>query len=88
MPPTVISSSVSGYTRRDGVLTCDAVSLTEIAERVGTPCYVYSASLIRERYTELSSALAHLPVHIHYSVKANSSLAILALLRRLGSGVD
>lgn len=82
------STHASGYTRRDGVLMCDGVALTEIADRVGTPCYVYSASLIRERYAELSSALAHLPVHIHYSVKANSSLAILALLRGLGAGVD
>lgn len=78
----------SGYTRRDGALACEDVPLAEIAERVGTPCYVYSAGLIRERYQELSSALSQLPVHIHYSVKANSSLSILALLRGLGAGVD
>lgn len=78
----------AGYTRRDGALTCEGVPLAEIADRVGTPCYVYSAGLIRERYQELSAALSHLPVHIHYSVKANSSLSILALLRGLGAGVD
>ncbi|MGI8508278.1 MAG: diaminopimelate decarboxylase [Gemmatimonadaceae bacterium] len=80
--------TVSGYTRRDGALACEDVPLAQIAERVGTPCYVYSAGLIRQRYHELSSALSQLPVHIHYSVKANSSLSILALLRRLGAGVD
>lgn len=78
----------SGYTRVDGALTCEGVALTSIAERVGTPCYVYSTGLIRERYSELSAALAELPVHIHYSVKANSSIAILALLRGLGARVD
>lgn len=78
----------SGYTRDQGALMCESVALDDIATRVGTPCYVYSAGLIRGRYRELSSVLAHLPVHIHYSVKANSSLAILALLRNLGAGVD
>lgn len=77
-----------GYTRRDGTLACEGVSLERIAEDVGTPCYVYSASMIRERYAELSGALAPLHAHIHFSVKANSSLAILALLRSLGAGVD
>jgi diaminopimelate decarboxylase len=78
----------TGYARRDGTLVCEGVSLERIAEEVGTPCYVYSASIIRERYAELSGALEPLGAHIHFSVKANSSLAILALLRSLGAGVD
>lgn len=78
----------AGYTRRDGTLVCEGVSLERIADDIGTPCYVYSASMIRERYAELSGALAPLGAHIHFSVKANSSLAILALLRSLGAGVD
>ncbi|HEV2644010.1 MAG TPA: diaminopimelate decarboxylase [Candidatus Elarobacter sp.] len=77
-----------GYARSDGVLTCEGVSLETIAERVGTPAYVYSAAIIRDRYTRLADALGALPVHIHFSVKANSSLAILSLLRSLGAGVD
>lgn len=78
----------TGYARRDGALTCEDVSLERIAEAVGTPCYVYSAGSIRARYAELAGALAPLGAHLHYSVKANSSLAILALLRSLGAGVD
>lgn len=78
----------TGYTRRDGALVCEGVSLARIADEVGTPCYVYSASTIRERHAELSGALAPLGARIHFSVKANSSLAILALLRSLGAGVD
>ncbi len=77
-----------GYVRRDGSMFCEGVALDTIAGRVGTPVYVYSASVIRERYQRLTSALAELPVHVHYSVKANSSLAILALLKSLGAGVD
>ncbi|HEY8310045.1 MAG TPA: diaminopimelate decarboxylase [Gemmatimonadaceae bacterium] len=77
-----------GYVRHDGALFCEAVPLDVIAERVGTPVYVYSASVIRDRYTRLTTAVAGLPLHVHYSVKANSSLAILALLRSLGAGLD
>lgn len=76
------------YTRRAGEMFCEEVPLAEIAKSVGTPCYVYSACTIRERYGALAAALSQLPVHIHYSVKANSSLAILSLLRQLGAGVD
>lgn len=78
----------AGYTRHGGALVCEGVPLATIAADVGTPCYVYSAATIRERYAELSGALAPLGAHIHFSAKANSSLAILGLLRSLGAGVD
>ena len=63
--------------------------LATIAHAVGTPVYVYDAVLIRERYAALSAALTRrFPAHVHYAVKANSNLAILALLQRLGAGAD
>ena len=77
-----------GYVRRGGELFCESVAVGTIAERTGTPVYVYSSAVIRDRFERLTAALAGLPVHIHYSVKANSSLAVLALLRSLGAGVD
>jgi diaminopimelate decarboxylase len=77
-----------GFTREDGVLTCDGVSLDTIANDVGTPAYVYSVAAIKDQYTRLSTALARVPHRLHYSVKANSNLAILGILRGLGSGVD
>jgi diaminopimelate decarboxylase len=78
----------AGYVRHGGQLNCENVSLETIAQRVGTPVYVYSSAVIRRQYEHLTSALVGLPVHVHYSVKANPSLAILALLKSLGAGVD
>jgi diaminopimelate decarboxylase len=69
-------------------LRCEAVSLDVIAKAVGTPCYVYSAGAIREQYRLLRDAMGNLDARLHYSVKANSSIAILALLRELGAGLD
>jgi diaminopimelate decarboxylase len=73
---------------RDAGLRCEAVPLEVIAREVGTPCYVYSAAVIRDQYQRLRSALGKLDARLHYSVKANSSIAILELLRDLGAGLD
>ena len=79
---------MSGFRRRDGELVCDDVSLSSIAAAVGTPTYVYSAEAVRGAYARLSQALVGLPVHIHYAMKANSNLALLAVVRECGAGVD
>jgi diaminopimelate decarboxylase len=76
----------SGFTRVDGALVCDGVSLDEIATAVDTPAYVYSAATVRDRYARLDSALAVLPHRVHYTLKANSNAAILRLVRELGAG--
>ena len=67
---------------------CEEVELEALARAVGTPAYVYSAAHIRDQHRRLHKALGAAPHRIHYSVKANSSLAILGLLRELGTGVD
>jgi diaminopimelate decarboxylase len=64
------------------------IDLEAIARIVGTPAYVYDAQHIRDQYRALDGALAPVDHRLHYSVKANSSLAILALIRELGAGVD
>ena len=69
-------------------LACDDVSLEAIVERVGTPVYVYSASAIREDYCAIDDAFAAYPHAIHYALKANSTLAIVRLLRSIGSKID
>ena len=73
---------------RNGVLCAEEVPLDDIARRFGTPCYVYSQRTITEAYAEFSQALAGRDARVCYSVKANSNLAILALLAKLGAGFD
>jgi len=70
------------------VLCCDEVSLPRLAQKYGTPLYVYSATTIRERYREFERAFRKVPHTVCYSVKANSSLAVLRLLSRMGCGFD
>lgn len=69
-------------------LRCENVPLSVIAREIGTPCHVYSSAAIREQYSVLRDALGSLDARLHYSVKANSSIAILRLLRELGAGLD
>ncbi|HET9362930.1 MAG TPA: diaminopimelate decarboxylase [Vicinamibacterales bacterium] len=69
-------------------LHCDQVSVASIVERVGTPVYVYSARAVRESYREIDDAFAGYPHAIHYALKANSTLALVRLLRSLGSRAD
>jgi diaminopimelate decarboxylase len=76
------------FAYRDGVLCAEQVSLEEIARRFGTPCYVYSRAVIEGNYGRFARALAGRPALIAYSVKANSNLAVLALMARLGAGFD
>jgi diaminopimelate decarboxylase len=68
--------------------TVDGVPIDAVAAAVGTPCYVYSAAAIRDAYTRLDSSFADYPHAIHYALKANSNLAIVQLLKGLGSSVD
>ena len=71
-----------------GVLGFDPALLRAIAERVGTPAYVYSANLIRAQYHALHDALHDVPHRICYSVKANGNLGVLKVLKQLGAGAD
>src|SRR6202034_2751242 len=89
-PGFVYRETKRGLFRRGGrfVLHCEHISLPKLAERHGTPLYVYSAASIRERYDAFDDAFASLPHTICYSVKANSNLTILRLLARMGCGFD
>jgi len=73
---------------KEGELFCESVPLRAIAEAVGTPAYVYSASAIEARYREFDDALSAIPHLVCYSVKANGNLALLEALSALGSGFD
>src|ERR1041385_8782316 len=73
---------------RDGHLYCEDVGLARVAEKFGTPTYVYSGRTILDHYTRLDAALAPIDHLIFYAVKANSNRAILKLLARAGAGFD
>ena len=73
---------------RDGSLYCEGVDLARVAEKFGTPTYVYSAGTVLDHYTRLDAALAPLDHLICYAVKANSNRAILKLLADAGAGFD
>ena len=73
---------------RDGQLHCEDVEVGRVAEKFGTPLYVYSAGTILDHYRRLDAALAPLDHLICYAVKANSNRAILKLLAEAGAGFD
>ena len=76
------------FAYRDQQLHAETVPLSRIAEAFGTPCYVYSRAALEAAYCAYDRALARRDHLICYAVKANSSLAVLNLLARLGSGFD
>ncbi|MEQ1690949.1 MAG: diaminopimelate decarboxylase [Gemmatimonas sp.] len=88
MSASTIDITTDAFPRVGGVMHAERMPLPTIAASVGTPCYVYAANTIRARYARLEHAFSAVPHHIHFAMKANSSLAILRLLRDLGAGVD
>jgi diaminopimelate decarboxylase len=78
----------AAFARRDGALYCEDVAAEEIARQAGTPTFVYSAAVLRDRYQRLTSALAGVKHRVHYSLKANANRGVLDVLRELGSGAD
>jgi len=78
----------SGFTRTEGGLACEGIPLERIAREVGTPTYVYSSAMVRDRFVRLDEALVDVPHRIHYTLKANSNAGLLRRLKELGAGVD
>ena len=79
---------MSEFARENGELVVESVALAAIARRFGTPCYVYSRAAIEAAYREFDEGLAGVDHLVCYAVKANSNLAILDVLARLGAGFD
>lgn len=76
------------FSYNDGTLYCEGVSLNEIAHQVGTPVYVYSTATLERHFRVFTQAFDGLEHLVCYAVKANSNLAVLSLLARLGAGAD
>lgn len=80
--------SLQEFKYKENALHCEDVPLKAIAALAGTPVYVYSSAAIRDNFRAYRRSLAGIPHEIHYSVKANSSLAVLSLLAAEGAGFD
>ena len=79
---------MDAFNYRDGELFAEGVALSAIAERFGTPTYVYSRAHIEAQYLAYADALAGVPHLVCFAVKANSNLGVLNVLARLGAGFD
>ena len=79
---------MAAFTYQNGQLMAEQVPLHTVAERYGTPCFVYSRSAIENQWHSYDQAFGERDHLICYAVKANSNLAIINLLARLGSGFD
>jgi len=73
---------------RDGILHAEDVAVSEIANRHGTPCFIYSRATLVRHYHAYADALSDVPHLICYGMKANSNLAVLQLLAKEGAGFD
>ncbi|CAA0126295.1 Diaminopimelate decarboxylase [Halioglobus japonicus] len=79
---------MKAFTYREGSLFAENVAVSAIAAAHGTPCYIYSRSALETAFTEYQQALQGTEHLICYAVKANSNLAVLDVLARLGAGFD
>ena len=78
----------TGFSRRNGRLCAENVPLSEIAERFGTPCYVYSRRALLDNLSRIKINFARSKPTVFFAVKANSNIAVLQLLHRAGCGFD
>jgi len=76
------------FETRHGELYCEEVALREIAQKVGTPCYVYSHRTLERHFNVFAQALEGIPHLICYSMKANSNRSILQIFLQRGGGLD
>jgi diaminopimelate decarboxylase len=76
------------FNYRDNELYCEDVAIQKIAEKIGTPFYLYSHATLKRHYTAFDDAFKGVDRLVCYSAKANASLAILKLMKHLGSGLD
>ena len=78
----------AGFDYADGELFAERVPLSALAQRYGTPCYVYSRAMLTRAFREFDAAFDGVPHLVCYAMKANASLAIVDLFASLGSGFD
>lgn len=81
-------SALSGFSRRDGALYCEELNLRELAQRFGTPLYVYSHQALKTALENWMRGIADTNHRVFYAMKANSNLALLKFFHDSGTGFD
>ena len=76
------------YRNNNEELSVDGISLGAIAKQYGSPLYVYSAAGITDAFTRFQNAVAPVNGKVYFAMKANSALGVLALIGKLGGGMD
>jgi len=79
---------LNDFVYKNGVLYCEELRVSDIAEKVGTPFYLYSKNTLANHFKAVDEAFSSIPHLICFSVKANSNVAILKILSGLGAGAD
>ena len=79
---------MSFFNYANGSLVAEQTSVAQLAQQFGTPLYIYSRAALESHYRAFDEAFAAVPHQVCYAVKANSNLAVLNVLARLGSGFD
>ncbi|MCJ7653369.1 MAG: diaminopimelate decarboxylase [Actinobacteria bacterium] len=79
---------MNDFIYKDGVLHCEELRVADIAEKVGTPFYLYSKNTLVRHFQAVDRAFSETPHLVCFSVKANSNVAILRLLAKEGAGAD
>src|SRR4051812_23494033 len=76
------------FVYKDGALMAEGVSLSRIADTVGTPAYVYSTAALATQYEAFNGALAGMDALVAFALKANPNLAVVRTFAELGAGAD
>lgn len=76
------------FTYKNGKLFCENISLEELAQKIGTPFYVYSKRSMVDRYKMFEDAVKEIPHQTHYAVKSSSNINIIRMFYNLGAGLD
>jgi diaminopimelate decarboxylase len=81
-------NNVNAFTFKNNLLHAENTALTQIAESIGTPCYVYSKAALTHAFKNFSAGFKHADHLVCFAVKSNPSLAILNLFAKMGAGFD
>lgn len=79
---------LKNFDQKNGRLTIGGFDVTDAVKKLGSPFYIYDASIMRRQYKAVKAGLAQASAHIHYSIKANPNKAVAAVFARMGAGVE